>query len=111
MSGHQDVATAPSGRDEGYERFSRARLFTVVAVVATLLTAWYMFHNVFLAPVTGIVGAFAAWRGIKNGGNRTLLLAVIVVCLIPSLLAIIALLTLLPNLPSLSFSHVKVVKG
>jgi hypothetical protein len=112
MSDPQDVLTGPdAGPDAQYERFSRARFYTVAAAVAALLTCWYMVNNVFLAPVAGIAGALCSWRGIRNDGNRWRLLVLLAICLLPALIAVVALLLLLPNLPSLSFSDVKIVKS
>jgi hypothetical protein len=107
MSGSHGLIADP---DAAYERYSRARVYTWVASVAALLTLWYMFHNVFLAPVVATIGALCSWRGLKNGGQRRLLLTLMVICLIPALIAAVALLALLPNLPSLKLSGIHYVR-
>ena len=104
-----DGAERDDVADSAYERFSRARLYTVVALVCAVLTIWFLFNNVFLSPVFGFAGAFCSWRGLKNGGNKPALLLLGLICLAPALLAGLFLLMLLPNLPDLSFSDVRYV--
>jgi ABC-type spermidine/putrescine transport system permease subunit II len=84
----------------------RARLYLGAGAVCALLSILFMFQNVFLVPVFGLIGIFCAWRGWKNGGNGLLAFLVFAVCGLPALIAGIWLLLLLPNLPSLRLGGV-----
>ncbi len=84
----------------------RAKVYSVVGVIMAIGTIYFLFGNVFLVPVCGLIAMFCAWRGWKNGAARPLMVVVFVIGALPALFAGTALISLLPNLPSLKFGHV-----
>src|ERR1700759_2518523 len=84
----------------------RARGYTAGGVVMAVGTIYFLFGNVFLVPVCGLIAMFCAWRGWRNGAPVPLMLVVFAIGALPALFAGIALISLIPNLPSLRFGHI-----
>jgi hypothetical protein len=84
----------------------RARAYTVVGVLMAIGSVYFLFGNVFLVPVCGLVAIFCAWRGWKNGAPGPLMLLIFAVGGLAALIAGVALVLLLPNLPTLKFGDV-----